>query len=115
MENIERKLEIENIKEEIKTFMEENIQPLLKIEKATNVIGRNYVIEFHYDVVAGGENNFIYFTFKFLINKKGLTVSVILQNDAAIKKIYTEGSLEEVLFSLNKEVKKYAFTRLYNK
>jgi hypothetical protein len=115
METIERKLEIENIKEEIKTFMEENIQPLLKIEEATNVIGRNYLIEFHYDVVTRKKNNFIYFTFKFLINKKGLSVSVILQTDATINKIYTEGNLEEVLFSLNKEVKKYAFTRLYNK
>jgi hypothetical protein len=113
METIDYIMEITKLKEDIKSYMQEKIQPKLNVKRTSNIIDRDDLITFHY-VVKQEKLVFIYFTFLFIREGQRVNTSVNYHLNSFTNNI-DKNKLNKIFITLNKEVKKYVLSRLYNK
>jgi hypothetical protein len=113
MEIIEHSLEIKKMKNEIKLFMQKEIQPMLKIKIKIDCMASETLITFHYCVMDKTLDQ--YFSYKFVNDENGVSVyaKYIFKN----KKVQTnlENNLDNIFIVLKKEVKKNMLSLLYDK
>jgi hypothetical protein len=112
--------EITKMKNEIETHMTEKIEPILKgfkkidglVNLETTVFSLERTIWFHYKLDGDEVKSF---SFNFMFSEEDLCVLTrfhCIENGFTIEK---EKNIEKILNSLNKEVKKYVFSLLYDR
>lgn len=111
---MENSPEIAKVKEEIKIYMETNIQPMLDIKRTTNIVSRSNLIRFNYDVSSQKEMKIFSIIFDFTNNGQENYISVNLLRDTITTKINNDLDLERFLSPLKKDVKKYIFSQMYD-
>jgi hypothetical protein len=111
---MENNTKIAKVKEEIKFYMETNIQPMLNIKRTTNIVARSNLVRFNYDVSNQKEVKFIRITFDFTNKEQENYISVKFLCNIITTKINNDLDLERFLSPLKKDVKKYIFSQMYD-
>jgi hypothetical protein len=112
METMDYNLEIAKMKEEIKSYMQTEIQPTLKVRKSVNCIDNENSVTFHYYGRHYDVKQF--FTYQFSRGKQGvkITAKFVFHNNVLY---IEENKLNNIFITLNKAVKKYMLSQLYDK
>jgi hypothetical protein len=110
---MDHKIEINKMKKEIKSFMQKEIQPILKIKIKVQGMASETLIAFQYFAIDKTLDQ--YFSYKFVSDNNGVSVSVKYVFKNKVIQTEKENNLDNIFITLKKEVKKNMLSLLYDK